>query len=107
MGKSSLRVQAMHHLQAQGMDCASIDITSLGSDLDQTQWYNGIMTQLFLGFSLAGKINLKTWLRDRENISPVQKLSQFIEEIILVHTKGKKVFISTAAIIRHFCCSKV
>jgi WD40 repeat protein len=93
MGKSSLRVQAMHHLQAQGMDCASIDITSLGSDLDQTQWYNGIMTQLFLGFSLAGKVNLKTWLRERENISPVQKLSQFIEEIILVHTKGQKVFI--------------
>ncbi|PZV25926.1 MAG: hypothetical protein DCF12_12450 [Snowella sp.] len=93
MGKSSLRVQAMHHLQAQGMDCASIDITSLGSDLDQTQWYNGIMTQLFLGFSLAGKVNLKIWLRERENISPVQKLSQFIEEIILVHTKGQKVFI--------------
>ena len=93
MGKSSLRVQAMHHLQAQGMDCASIDITSLGSDLDKTQWYNGIMTQLFLGFSLAGKVNLKIWLRERENISPVQKLSQFIEEIILVHTKGQKVFI--------------
>jgi WD40 repeat protein len=93
MGKSSLRVQAMHHLQAQKMDCASIDITSLGSDLDQTQWYNGIMTQLFLGFSLSGKVNLKNWLRERENISPVQKLSQFIEEIILIHTKGKKVFI--------------
>lgn len=93
MGKSSLRVQAMHQLQAQGMNCASIDITSLGSDLDQIQWYNGIMTQLFLGFSLAGKVNLKQWLRDRENISPVQKLSQFIEEIILVNTKGKKVFI--------------
>ncbi len=93
MGKSSLRVQAMHQLQAQGMSCASIDITSLGSDLDQQQWYNGIITQLFLGFSLAGKINLKTWLKERENISPVQKLKEFLEEIILVHVKGEKAFI--------------
>ncbi|MEB3312148.1 MAG: AAA-like domain-containing protein, partial [Snowella sp.] len=93
MGKSSLRVQAMHQLQAQGMSCASIDITSLGSDLDQQQWYNGIITQLFLGFSLTGKINLKNWLKERENISPVQKLKEFLEEVILVHAKGEKAFI--------------
>lgn len=93
MGKSSLRVKAMHQLQAEGMSCASIDITSLGSDLSQAQWYGGIITQLFLGFNLVGKVNLKTWLKEREELSSVQKLSRFFEEVLLVHCTGEKIFI--------------
>jgi WD40 repeat protein len=93
MGKSSLRVRAMHRLQAEAMSCASIDMTSLGSDVSQGQWYSGIITQLFLGFSLAGKVNLKTWLRERDELPPVQKLAQFIEEILLVHCPGKRIYI--------------
>jgi WD40 repeat protein len=93
MGKSSLRVRAMHRLQAQGMSCASIDMTSLGSNVSQQQWYSGIITQLFLGFNLTGKINLKAWLREREELPPIQRLGQFIEEVILVNCPGKKIFI--------------
>jgi WD40 repeat protein len=93
MGKSSLRVRAMHRLQAEGMSCASIDMTSLGSDVSLQQWYSGIITQLFLGFNLTGKLNLKAWLREREELPPVQKLSQFIEEVLLVNCSGKKIFI--------------
>ncbi|MEA5508371.1 AAA-like domain-containing protein [Crocosphaera sp. UHCC 0190] len=93
MGKSSLRVRAMHQLQDLGMSCASVDITSLGSDLSQKQWYSGIITQLFLGFNLVGKVNLKVWLREREELSGVQKFSQFLEEVLLVHCPGEKVYI--------------
>ncbi|ACK68334.1 WD-40 repeat protein [Rippkaea orientalis PCC 8801] len=93
MGKSSLRVRAMHQLQAEGMSCASVDITSLGSDISQQQWYSGIITQLFLGFNLVGKINLKMWLRERDELSGVQKFSHFLEEVLLVHCKGEKIYI--------------
>ncbi|MDJ0599859.1 MAG: AAA-like domain-containing protein [Crocosphaera sp.] len=93
MGKSSLRVRAMHHLQARGMSCASVDITSLGSDISQKQWYSGIITQLFLGFNLIGKINLKVWLKEREDLSGIQKFSEFLEEVLLVHSPGEKVYI--------------
>ncbi|MGH2414404.1 MAG: AAA-like domain-containing protein, partial [Microcystaceae cyanobacterium] len=93
MGKSSLRVRMMHQLQGEGMSCASIDITSLGSNVSQQQWYSGVITQLFLGFNLAGKVNLKAWLHEREELSSVQKLSQFMETILLVHCPGKKIFI--------------
>ena len=93
MGKSSLRVRAMHKLQAQGMRCASVDITSLGSDISQKQWYSAIITQLFLGFNLIGKVNLKVWLREREDLSGIQKFSDFLEEILLVHCPGEKVYI--------------
>ncbi len=93
MGKSSLRVRMMHQLQSEGMSCASIDITSLGSDLSLQQWYGGIITQLFLGFNLAGKVNLKVWLREREELPPVQKLGHFLDEVILIHCPGEKIFI--------------
>ncbi len=93
MGKSSLRVRTMHQLQAEGMSCASVDITSLGSDISQQQWYSGIITQLFLGFNLTGKVNLKVWLKERQDLSGVQKFSHFLEEVLLVHCKGEKIYI--------------
>lgn len=83
MGKSSLRVRAMQQLQAGGMRCVSIDITSLGSDLSLPQWYGGIITQIFLGLNLVGKVNLKSWLKEREELPAVQKLRYFLEDIVL------------------------
>ncbi|MFN7513306.1 AAA-like domain-containing protein, partial [Microcystis sp.] len=93
MGKSSLRVRVTHILQQLGMDCASVDITSIGSNDNLSQWYNGVITRLFLGFNLTGKINLKSWLRDREDLPPVQRLGQFIEEVLLVYCRGEKIYI--------------
>ncbi|MFM7353890.1 MAG: AAA-like domain-containing protein, partial [Microcystis aeruginosa] len=93
MGKSSLRVRVTHILQQLGMDCASVDITSLGSNDNLSQWYNGVITRLFLGFNLTGKINLKSWLREREDLPPVQRLGQFIEEVLLVYCRGEKIYI--------------
>ena len=75
--KSSLRVQTMRQLQAKGRRCASVDITSLGSHLSLQQWYAGIMTQLFLSLKLMGKVNLKTWLKDRQELPPSQQLRYF------------------------------
>ncbi|MEG3435914.1 AAA-like domain-containing protein [Pannus brasiliensis CCIBt3594] len=89
MGKSSSRVRVTHALQEMGMACASVDITSIGSDDNLSKWYNGVITRLFLGFNLTGKINIKTWLKDRENLSPVQRLGQFIEEVLLVYVSGR------------------
>ncbi|BAP17244.1 AAA-like domain-containing protein [cyanobacterium endosymbiont of Epithemia turgida] len=93
MGKSSLRVRMMHQLQAEGMTCASVDITSLGSDISQQQWYSGIITQLFLGFNLTEKVNLKTWLREKKDLSGVQKFILFLEEVLLVYSQGEKKYI--------------
>ncbi|MFM6372883.1 MAG: AAA-like domain-containing protein [Microcystis panniformis] len=93
MGKSSLRVRVTHILQQLGMDCAAVDITSIGSNDNLSQWYNGVITRLFLGFNLTGKINLKSWLREREDLPPVQRLGQFIEEVLLVYCRGEKIYI--------------
>ena len=54
MGKSSLRVQMLHELRQKGMHCASIDLTSMGSSINQQQWY---ITEL--SGSCSSNLNLK------------------------------------------------
>ncbi|MBD2042274.1 GAF domain-containing protein [Microcoleus sp. FACHB-672] len=82
MGKTSLRVRTMHRLQAEGVACAAIDLTKIGSqDITPQQWYAGLMRRLVTSFHL--QINLRSWLRDREFLPPVQCLSEFIEQVLL------------------------
>jgi len=82
MGKTSLRVRTMHKLQADGIACAAIDLTKIGSqDITPDQWYAGVMRRMVTSFRLP--IKLKYWLRDREFLPPVQRLSEFIEQVLL------------------------
>ncbi len=87
MGKSSLRVQTMHRLQAEGFACAAIDITKIGSqNITPDQWYASIIGALAQGFELTDRFSLRPWWRDRELLSPVQRLGEFIEGVLLPQT---------------------
>jgi WD40 repeat protein len=90
MGKSSLRVQTMQRLQAEGIACATIDLTKIGSqNLTAEQWYAGIVRSLVSSFELSGKCNLRSWWRNRDFLSPVQRLSEFIEAVLLAEVTEK------------------
>ncbi len=101
MGKSSLMVRMMHHLQHEGFSCAAIDMTRIGSEnVTPDQWYKGLAMELWQNFNLVGKVNLKAWWNERLDISSVQRLSQFIEEVLLANVgaedspqKGLVIFI--------------
>jgi PAS domain S-box-containing protein len=85
MGKSSLMVRMIDHLQHEGVCCAPIDMTRIGSEnVTPDQWYKGLAFELGRRFGLRGKVNLKDWWKGREDISTVQRLSEFIEEVLLV-----------------------
>ncbi|MFB2920608.1 AAA family ATPase [Aerosakkonema funiforme] len=88
MGKSSLMVRMMHHLQQEGLCCAAIDMTRIGSEnITPEQWYKGLAVELWQSFDLLGKVNLKAWWNEQPDISPVQRLSRFIEEVLLVKVR--------------------
>lgn len=92
MGKSSLRVQTMQRLQAEGFACAAIDITKIGSqNITPDQWYASMVGAMAQGFQLTDQFNLRVWWRDRELLSPVQRLGEFIEDVLLVHIQGRMV----------------
>lgn len=83
MGKSSLRVQAMKRLIQEGYKCASVDITGIGSQVTPTEWYGAIVSELLRGFRLSRQIDFKTWWRQQEILSPVQRFKEFLEDILL------------------------
>ena len=85
MGKSSLMVKTKYRLQQEGDRCTTIDLTNIGrSNITPTEWYQGIIGDLWSGLGLFGTVKLSQWLQEREASSPVQKLSLFIEEVLLV-----------------------
>ncbi|CBN57388.1 MULTISPECIES: COP23 domain-containing protein [Kamptonema] len=94
MGKSSLRVRTMQRLKTEKFACAALDMTKIGSkEVTANQWYKGIISELIRGLDLLGKVNLKTWRSEQEGLSPVQQLSRFIEDVLLVKVPGERVII--------------
>ncbi|QLE54235.1 CHASE2 domain-containing protein [Nostoc sp. TCL26-01] len=82
MGKSSLRIQTMFKLQAQGIACAEIELSGIGSQqITAQQWYGGIIQELISGFAL--QVNRRNWLREHNDLSPVQCLKEFIDTVLL------------------------
>lgn len=83
-GKSSLRVRTMQRLHAEGISCAAVDLTAIGNqNIPPDQWYAGVIYTLASGFNLLEQVDIGTWWRDREFLPPVQRLSEFIREVLL------------------------
>lgn len=94
MGKSSLRLRTKHRLEQAGMICASIDMTRIGNKtITPEQWYKGIAIDLLRGFNLLEQVNLKAWWSEYQDLSLIQRLSLFIEEIILAQMPNRNLFI--------------
>jgi signal transduction histidine kinase len=84
MGKSSLRVQTMQRLQVEGIACATVDITAIGSkDITPEQWYAGVIYSIVSSLELYEHFDLETWWISRSLLSYVQRFSRFIEEVLL------------------------
>jgi hypothetical protein len=64
MGKSSLKVQTMQRLQADGVACAAIDLTRIGtSDMTPEQWYSSVIDSIVSSLDLYETFDLYTWRR--------------------------------------------
>lgn len=90
MGKSSLRVQVMQQLQTEGVACAAIDITAIGTaNITPEEWYAGVIDTLVGSFQLYTTFDLNDWWQENGLLSPLQKLSKFIETILLLSITNK------------------
>jgi PAS domain S-box-containing protein len=90
MGKSSLRVQIMQRLEAEGFACATIDLSEIGHrQVTPEQWYAGFIYMLVNNFNLVDQINIRTWWQEHAFLSPIQILSEFIDRILLENVSQK------------------
>jgi len=86
MGKSSLQVRTIQRLRNEGIACAAIDISEIGNrGVTPEQWYAGLLRILENNFNLSDVVNVRTWWRDRTFLAPVQRLSEFIETVLLAN----------------------
>ena len=84
MGKSSLRVRTLQRLQAEGVSCTFVDLTEIGKQVETPeQWYAGVVQALVSSSQLAGTFQWRPWWRERNLVTPVQRLSEFIGEVLL------------------------
>ncbi len=94
MGKSSIMVRTSHIFKEEGYKCTTVDLSCVGSEqVTHAQWYKGVVAELWRGFHLFGKFNLKSWWREEEDISVLQRLSHFIEDVLLVKFPEDKIII--------------
>ncbi|HBB34025.1 MAG TPA: hypothetical protein DDZ80_22650 [Cyanobacteria bacterium UBA8803] len=90
MGKSSLRVRTMQRLQAEGIACAAIDMTAIGtSEITSEQWYAGVIYSLVSSLELYESFDLFSWWSEHNLLSYVQRFSRFIEEVLLYYIPQK------------------
>ena len=83
MGKSSLWVQTQKRLQEDNIDCATIDLSSSGKNISEDIWYRVLFEQLVKRFDLSIREKEQTWWDERAYKSPINRLDQFVEEILL------------------------
>jgi WD40 repeat protein len=89
MGKSSLRVQAIRRLQAEGYACATADLSEIGTaDISPDEWYAGIIDSIASRLDLYDSFDLDHWWTENQAISNVKRLSKFIESILLTEIQA-------------------
>ncbi|HHP7229901.1 MAG TPA: ammonium transporter [Xenococcaceae cyanobacterium] len=84
MGKSSLRIQIMKRLQAEGVTCIAIDLSEIGNQqVTPEQWYAGFIYGLASGLDLLSLLEIRTWWREHDFLSPIQRLGEFVDRVLL------------------------
>ena len=94
MGKSSLLLNVKSRLQQQGCTCSFIDLSRIGSvNVSSEQWYAGICSELWRGFSLGEMRDMLEWWRSLGDITPAQKLLNLFRDTLLQHYPGRELII--------------
>ena len=82
MGKSSLLVRTLYRLQNQGYQCATLDMSLLGTEeVTPQQWYVGIVAELCWQLDIS--LDVFQWWQEQSSLSYVHRLNRFIREILL------------------------
>ena len=86
MGKSSLMIRTAVRLRADGFSTAIVDLSALGTRLTSEQWYLNIIKALTTNLALP--ISPEAWWQSRGTVNPVQRLTDFLRDVVLTEIPG-------------------
>ena len=88
IGKSSLALQTIKQLRTAGIRSVFIDLSGDETKLEHPeQWYANILDTF--AYELDLDVNLKSWLEERNWLSPLRRLREFIEAVMLSQVPEK------------------
>jgi hypothetical protein len=80
MGKSSLMVRAAERLADEGITSIIIDLTELGVNITQQEWYLGILTKIT--DTLALNFDVVAWWDGYGHLGVTQRMTKFFEQLV-------------------------
>ena len=86
-GKSSLQVHVRKKLEAQGIICAYIDLSSIDTNTNIESWYLTIIDEI--SASLLPEIDIFDWWDEIPNQNILAKFSKFFREVLLQEIQEK------------------
>ncbi|HEY9294909.1 MAG TPA: AAA-like domain-containing protein, partial [Phormidium sp.] len=88
IGKSSLALQTIKQLRTAGIVSVFIDLSGDETKLEHPeQWYANILDTL--AYELELDVDLKNWWQERNWLSPLRRLREFIESVMLSQVSEK------------------
>ncbi len=89
MGKSSLMVQTAARLREEGATVAVLDLTTLGQNLNEDQWYSGLLEIIGEQLSLDHELQ-EAWFQN-QSLGPLHRWIQALREVVLPNSHGQVV----------------
>jgi hypothetical protein len=78
-----LWAQTQKRLQEDNIDCATIHLSGIGKNISEDIWYRVLFEQLVKRFNLSIRGKEQTWWDERAYKSAINRLDQFVDEILL------------------------
>ena len=87
MGKTSLMIRTVSHLQSQRIRTVIIDLTAMGvSGISASEWYFGLLSRFKRQLNLD--LDEIAWWTEHQQLGPVQRFSNFLRQVVLTEVQA-------------------
>ena len=81
VGKSSLMVRTAQQLEKENINSVTIDLSAIGVNVTQDEWYLGILNEIQTALNL--KTNIFAWWNQYTQLGQAQRLTNFFKDVLL------------------------
>ncbi|XXX82799.1 AAA-like domain-containing protein [Sorangium sp. So ce134] len=90
IGKSSLRVRTARALAERGVQCASVDLTAVGTAASEDEWFFGLTEEI--ARRLRAEDPVAFW-EEHRNVAPARRFGDYLRRLLRTELGGQRVVI--------------
>lgn len=89
VGKSSLMVRTAQQLEKENVCSVIIDLSAIGVNVSQDEWYLGILNEIYSALNL--ETDIFAWWSQYAQLGQAQRLTNFFKDVLLKEVKERVV----------------